>query len=111
MSRRGFIVLSVVLDAMLVNASIIAAFFLRFGGELPEFNFGAYVGLWPLITVIYLAAGYIYGLYEPERIEGAWEVVRTTFLAVTLGTVLLAAVAFFAGPRFFSFSRLAIVIG
>ncbi len=111
MSRRGFIVLSAVLDAVLVNASIIAAFFLRFGGELPEFNFGAYVGLWPLITAIYLVAGYIYGLYEPERTEGAWEVVRATFQAVTLGTVLLAAVAFFAGPRFFSFSRLAIVIG
>lgn len=111
MSRRGFIVLSAVLDAVLVNASIIAAFFLRFGGELPEFNFGAYVGLWPLITVIYLVAGYIYGLYEPERTEGTWEVVRATFQAVTLGTVLLAAVAFFAGPRFFSFSRLAIVIG
>lgn len=111
MSRRGFIVLSAVLDAVLVNASIIAAFFLRFGGKLPEFNFGAYVGLWPMITVIYLVAGYIYGLYEPERTEGTWEVVRATFQAVTLGTVLLAAVAFFAGPRFFSFSRLAIVIG
>lgn len=111
MSRRGFIVLSAVFDAVLVNTSIIAAFFVRFGGEIPEFNFGAYVGLWPLITVIYLVAGYIYGLYEPERTEGAWEVVRATFQAVTLGTVLLAAVAFFAGPRFFSFSRLAIVIG
>ncbi|MHB1016864.1 MAG: sugar transferase [Coriobacteriia bacterium] len=110
MSRRGFIVLSVILDALLVNASIVGAFFMRFGGELPEFNFAAYVGLWPLITVIYLSAGYIYGLYEPERTEGAWEVVRATFQAVTLGTILVAAVAFFAGPRFFSFSRLAILI-
>lgn len=110
MSRRGFIVLSAVLDAVLVNVGIVASFYLRFGGELPEFNFGAYVGLWPLITVIYLVAGYIYGLYEPERTESAWEVVRATFQAVTLGTILVAAVAFFAGPRFFSFSRLSIVI-
>ncbi|MBN2841241.1 MAG: hypothetical protein JXP37_09840, partial [Coriobacteriia bacterium] len=95
MSRRGFVVFSAILDALLVNASIVAAFFLRFGGELPEFNFAAYVGLWPLITVLYLGAGYIYGLYEPERTEGAWGVVRATFQAVTLGTILVAAVAFF----------------
>jgi len=110
MSRRGFVVLSSVLDALLVNASIIAAFFLRFGGELPDFNFTAYVGLWPLITALYLGAGYVYGLYEPERTEGVWGIVRATFQAVALGTILVAATAFFAGPRFFSFSRLAIVI-
>ena len=110
MSRRGFIVLSALFDALVVNASIIVAFWLRFGGELPEFNFAAYVGLWPLITVLYLGAAYIYGLYEPERTEGVWGVGRATFQAVTLGTILVAAVAFFAGPRFFSFSRLAILI-
>jgi len=109
-SRGRFIALSVVLDAILVNAGIVAAFVLRFGGKLPQFNFGAYLGLWPLITLLYLASAYIYGLYEPERIEGAWGTVRGAVQAVTLGTVLVAAVAFFAGPRFFSFSRLAIVI-
>jgi exopolysaccharide biosynthesis polyprenyl glycosylphosphotransferase len=99
-----------VLDAVLVNVGIVAAFFLRFGGTLPEFNFAAYAGLWPLITAVYLSAGYVFGLYEPERTEGAWELARAVFQAVTLGTVLTAAVAFFAGPRFFSFSRLVILL-
>ncbi len=110
MSRGRFIALSVLLDGILVNAAIVGAFFLRFGGELPEFNFSAYAALWPLITVLYLAGGYVYGLYEPERTEGTWGVVRAVAQAVTLGTVLTAAIAFFAGPRFFSFSRLVIVI-
>ena len=110
MSRTRFIVISVVLDALVVNASIVGAFFVRFGGELPAFNFAAYAGLWPLITALYLGAGYVFGLYEPERIESTWAVSRAALQAVTLGTVLTAAVAFFAGPRFFSFSRLAIVI-
>ncbi len=110
MARSRFIVLSIVLDALLVNAGIVAAFFIRFGGEFPTFNFAPYVALSPLITVLYLGAGYIFGLYEPERTEGTWELARATFQAVTLGTVLTVAVAFFAGPRFFSFSRLVIII-
>jgi len=110
MSRGRFIALSLALDALLVNASFVAAFFLRFGGELPAFNFGAYLALWPLLTVIYLGAGYIYGLYEPERTEGSWPLARAVFQAATLGIVLTAAVAFFLGPRFFSFSRLVILV-
>lgn len=110
MSRSRFILVSVVLDALLVNVGIVAAFFLRFGGELPTFNFAPYVALSPLITVLYLGSGYVFGLYEPERTEGTWELGRAVFQAVTLGTVLTVAVAFFAGPRFFSFSRLAILI-
>jgi len=109
-SRSRFIALSLVLDALCVNASVVAAFFLRFGGQLPSFNFGAYASLWPLLTAAYLGCGYIYGLYEPERTEDTWAVVRAVLLAMTLGTILTTAVAFFAGPRFFSFSRLVIVI-
>lgn len=110
MARGRFVVLSVILDAVLVNAGIVLAFFIRFGGELPAFNFSPYVALAPLITVLYLAAGYIFGLYEPERTEGTWELVRAAFQSVTLGIVLTVAVAFFAGPNFFSFSRLALLI-
>ncbi len=110
MSRGRFITISVVLDAMFVNACFVGAFFLWFHGRLPQFNYSAYVGLWPLITTVYLLAGYIYGLYEPERTEGTWAIARAVFRAATLGIVLTAAAAFFLGPRFFSFSRAVIVI-
>lgn len=110
MARGRFVILSIILDAVLVNAGIVAAYFIRFSGHLPAFNFAPYVALSPLLTVLYLGAGYIFGLYEPERTEGTWELARAVFQAVTLGTVLTVAVAFFAGPRFFSFSRLVIVI-
>jgi len=110
MRRTPFIFLSVLLDALLVNAGIVLAFFTRFGGELPAFNFDAYIATAPIITVIYLVSGYIYGLYEPERTENPWAVVRAVLAAVTLGAALTAALLFFAGTRFVSFSRLAIVI-
>ena len=110
MSRGRWVVLSIVLDSLLVNAGIVGAFYLRFGGDLPAFNFGPYLGLWPLITAIYLGAGYIFGLYEPERTQTSWEVTRAVTQVVTLGMILTVAVAFFAGPRFFSLSRLAILL-
>ncbi|MDY0088668.1 MAG: sugar transferase, partial [Coriobacteriia bacterium] len=110
MRRDRFIVLSVVLDALLVNLGIVAAFFIRFSGELPAFNFNAYLVLAPVLTVVYLASGYVYGLYEPERTESLWTLLRAAAPAVTLGTVLTAAISFFGGPRFFAFSRLAILL-
>ncbi|MBE0418011.1 MAG: sugar transferase, partial [Coriobacteriia bacterium] len=78
---------------------------------LPAFNFDAYLSLAPVMTLVYLAGGYIYGLYEPERTENVWALSRAAFSAITLGAVLTAAISFFGGPRFFAFSRLAILIG
>ncbi|MGB4593718.1 MAG: sugar transferase [Coriobacteriia bacterium] len=110
MSRGRFIALSLAFDAFFVNACFVGAFFLRYQGDLPAFNYNAYVGLWPLITVVYLTAGYIYGLYEPERTEGTWAVTSAVLRATTLGIILTAAAAFFLGEKFFSFNRLVIVI-
>ena len=115
MSRGRFITLSLLLDALAVNACFVGAFFLKFividhQGTLPVFNYSAYTALWPLITIVYLGAGYIYGLYEPERTEGSWALTQAVFRSATLGILLTTAAAFFLGPEFFSFSRLVIVI-
>jgi lipopolysaccharide/colanic/teichoic acid biosynthesis glycosyltransferase len=110
MSRRGFIALSVVVDALLVNAGFVLAFLLRFEGTLPDFNFRAYVLLAPLLTLLYLAGAWTYGLYDPERADTAWAVVRGAVAAVTMGTLLTAAVAFFGGARTASFARSTILI-
>ncbi len=79
MSRSRFVALSVILDALVVNGAIVGAYLIRFGGEIPTFNFRAYATLWPFITLLYLSAGYIFGLYEPERTEGIWELVGAVF--------------------------------
>jgi exopolysaccharide biosynthesis polyprenyl glycosylphosphotransferase len=109
-SRRAFIVLSIVVDAVLVNVGFVLAFLLRFEGQLPAFNFNAYVLLAPLLTLLYLAGAWVYGLYDPERADTAWAVVRGAVAAVTVGTLLTAAVAFFGGSRTASFARSTILI-
>jgi exopolysaccharide biosynthesis polyprenyl glycosylphosphotransferase len=110
MSRTRFVVLSVILDAVIVNAGYLIAFLLRFGGHLPTFNVNAYLQILPFITIAYLAGGWAYGMYDPERIDTAWSVVRSVAAATTLGTVLTAAIAFFGGPATASFARLTIII-
>lgn len=110
MSRKAFVALSVLLDAVALNAGFIAAFYLRYGGQPPAFNYTPYVLLWPLITAFYLLAGYIFGLYEPERTETPWKLASAVARATALGILLTSATAFFLGPRFFSFNRLVILL-
>lgn len=111
MSRNRFIALSVLLDAVFVNAGVVLAFLLRFGGELPEFNFGAYIRIAPEATVLFLFAGWVYGLYDPERNDAAWSVMRAATATVALGSLFLAALLFFGGEATASFNRLAFLIG
>jgi exopolysaccharide biosynthesis polyprenyl glycosylphosphotransferase len=109
-SRTRFIVLSVLIDAALVNAGFVLAFLLRFGGRLPAFNFDAYLILAPVLTVLYLGGAWTYGLYDPERADTAWAVARGAVAAVTVGTLLTAAVAFFGSTYTASFARSTILI-
>ncbi len=110
MSRNRFIVISVVVDALLINVGYLFAFLVRFGGHPPAFNFNAYLAIWPYITLVYLAGGWAYGLYDPESADTAWSVVRGVGAASLLGTVLTAAIAFFAGPATASFARSTLVL-
>ena len=110
MSRNRFIALSIFLDALLVNVGYVLAFLLRFGGNLPAFNFGAYLYLSPFITVFYIAGAWTYGLYDPERSDTAWLVARGVAAAVTLGALITTAIAFFGGERTASFARTTILL-
>lgn len=110
MSRGRFIALSIVIDAVLVNAGFVLAFLIRFGGHLPVFNFEAYLILAPVLTVLYVGGAWTYGLYDPERADTAWAVARGVLAAVTVGTLLTAAVAFFGSTRTASFARSTILI-
>lgn len=110
MSRARFVVLSIFVDAVLVNVGFVVAFLLRFQGSLPAFNFDAYLLLSPLLTALFIGGAWTYGLYDPERADTAWAVARGVIAAVTVGTLLTAAVAFFGGTRTASFARSTIVL-
>ena len=110
MSRSRFIALSVVIDALSYNAAVFVAFLIRFGWPIPAFNLHPYLVLLPLLTVVFLVAAYIYGLYEPERVEGAWPLTRAVFSAVVLTTLLTLGILQLAGQSFDAFPRLVILL-
>lgn len=109
--RRGpFVLMSILLDAALVNLGIVVAFLIRFAGVLPAYNFDAYVRIAPVITVAYVVSAWVGGLYEPEDLDDVWTIAQRVMVASAIGTVLTAAIAFFGGTATVSFARLTLLI-
>ncbi|MDP3013405.1 MAG: sugar transferase [Candidatus Subteraquimicrobiales bacterium] len=108
MAKSKWVMASVIFDALLVNAGIVLAFLIRFGGRLPAFNFQAYVNLAIFITLIQLVCFYIYDLYEPEEIRSAWDILSAVVKATTLGLIIIVAFTFFY--RFFAFPRTVFIL-
>ena len=59
---------------------------------------------------MFLVAAYVYGLYDAERIEGLWQVVRGAASASTLALLLTLGILQLAGSAFDAFPRLVILI-
>jgi exopolysaccharide biosynthesis polyprenyl glycosylphosphotransferase len=96
MSRNRFIALSVVLDALFVYAGYVLALLIWLRG-LPVYNRDAFLVLSPFIVLGYIIAGWVYGLYDPERADTAWALARSTVAATFLGTGLTLALAYLGG--------------
>ncbi len=105
MSRSRFIFVSVIVDAVAYNAAVLVAYVARFGTRVPAFNLHPFLVLAPYLTVLFLGCAYVYGLYQPESVEGLWQVVRgaaiaaTAMLLLTLGILQLTGGTFDALPR------------
>jgi len=103
LSKKTWQLLSVFLDVIFLNLATISAFYVRFSGEPPVFNFRAYTNLAVPITLIQLLFLYVYDLYEPERTESGAGVFSSVTKAVTIGMLAGVSLSFFV--RFFSFPR------
>jgi exopolysaccharide biosynthesis polyprenyl glycosylphosphotransferase len=110
MSRTRFIFISVVFDALAYNAAVLAAFVIRFGLRIPQFNLAPFLVLAPYLTFMFVAVAYVYGLYDPERVEGLWEMVRGSAAASTLALLLTLGILQLSGTTFDAFPRLVILI-
>lgn len=110
MSRRSFIVVSVLLDATLVVAGYVVAFLIRFGGTLPSFNFSGFLTIAPLVVIAHVMMLGASGLYDPETYDDTWTIVGRTIASVVLGILATAALAFFGGTATASFARSTLLI-
>ncbi len=105
MSRSRFIAFSLVVDALAFNAAVLAAFALRFGLHIPVFNLEPYLRLAPWLTLAFLLSAYLSGLYDPERIEGAWLIFRGAASSAALSALFTLGMLYLAGTAFNAFPR------
>lgn len=89
-------------DTVLINICYVLAFYIRFWGNFPAENFGPYIKLWPLISIIAFLIFNVYGLYD--TIRKTWE---ETFFSLICSIALIAmfgmSLVYFTGG--FAFPR------
>ncbi|MBN2025474.1 MAG: sugar transferase [Actinobacteria bacterium] len=108
MKKSTWTMLTLVVDACLINGGIVLSFLMRYGGELPRFNFDPYLRMAVWITVIQLAFLYVFGCYDTRKMSDYWDIFASVLQAVTLGLLLVVTLTFIM--RSFSFPRLVFLI-
>ncbi len=101
------LLLVALLDILLVNLGIIAAFGVRFGFPVPNFNFSAYVQLIPWLSGTALIVFYMFDLYADWRRKSVYNLIYAIVLAVLTLTLCTMALTFW--HRTFSFPRSVII--
>jgi exopolysaccharide biosynthesis polyprenyl glycosylphosphotransferase len=98
LTKLGFLLT----DLTLVNLSYILAFYLKFGWDIPGYNFAAYISTWPWLSLSALVFLCFYGLYGNYRQRWA-EVFASLVCAVFFQALAAMALSFFL--RGFTFPR------
>lgn len=97
----------ILIDLALINLGYVLAFLIRYSGNLPAYNFTAYLSTWPWLTMSALAFFYFYKLYGSYRWR--WREVFASLICVVFFQAM-AAMALSFLFRGFSFPRTVLLI-
>src|SRR5699024_6283356 len=95
------------IDILIFHLSFLMAFYTRYNGERPIFNYSAYQSAMPYIMFAFILINTfsgIYTLYNKRFID----VLSITFISQILMSILIMAMTFFG--RWFAFSRTIVLI-
>ncbi|MFT9849637.1 sugar transferase [Aneurinibacillus sp. REN35] len=96
------------LDLFLVNAAFILAFRIKFGTQVPDYNWNSYTSVLPWLSIVTLIIFYMFDLYSNWRRKSLYNLIYLIVLAVaTLGLSTMALTFWYRG---FSFPRSVIVL-
>ena len=84
------LLLLAIANVVLVNLGFIIAFFIRYGLPFPKRNFLPYENSFVYLTLIYMSALVVFGVYK-SRFRSSWELFKRVFSGVFLGTLLSVA--------------------
>jgi len=77
-------------NIVLINVAFLLSFLVRYGLPFPENNFLPYKKSFVFLTLIYMGALAVFGVYK-NRFKSSWELFQKVFLGVFLGTLLAVA--------------------
>ena len=95
-------------DLLLVNAGVVVAFLIRFGGHLPRANFEAYLSLAAYMTGAFFVSFYVHDLYDLERQTDVADVLVRLFQANLVAILVSGTLSFFI--RAFAFPRTVFIL-
>lgn len=77
-------------NALLINLGFLFAFLIRYGLPFPEYNFLPYKKSFLFLTLIYMGALAVFGIYK-NRFKSSWALFERVSSGVFLGTLLSVA--------------------
>ncbi|WP_058485663.1 nucleoside-diphosphate sugar epimerase/dehydratase [Defluviitalea phaphyphila] len=84
------------IDIVLINLSIIMAYYLRFGRNMPVYYFKVYFEMAFFVTLVKLFVFYYMGLYKPIwKYAGIDEVINLVFMICIANGIIIIGIYFF----------------
>ncbi len=77
----------IIANAFLVNVGILLAFLIRYGLPFPGYNFRSYKTSFVFLTLIFLSAMAMLGVYK-KRFKSSWELFQRVSFGLFMGTLL-----------------------
>lgn len=108
-SDKLSLLLIAVLDVLIVNLGYAVTFVLRYGTEVPRYNFEPYLNIVPWLSIIVLLIFYMFDLYASWRRKSIYNLIYSIALSVlSLNLVAMALTFWYRG---FGFPRGVITLG
>jgi lipopolysaccharide/colanic/teichoic acid biosynthesis glycosyltransferase len=83
-------IILILVNAVLINVSFVLAFLIRYGLPFPEINFTPYKSGFVFLTLIYILALVVFGVYK-SRFKSSWDLFKRIFSGLFIGTLLSVA--------------------
>lgn len=90
------------LDIFLINVAFVSAFLLRYGINIPDYNFASYKDNFIFITLIYMLC-LLYAKVYKKRFITFWEFFTKVFKGIFLGTLFSIALVYVFREKWMSF--------
>jgi len=74
------------LDSVLINAAFLLSFLIRYGTDIPDYNFSSYKGNFLFLTFMYMLAFSFTRLFK-NRFQSRWDLFKRISSSMALGTL------------------------